>query len=111
MKLWLHFSEALWALRKEMVEHKDNHDNNDSCLDDLAAGSMSVIDVTLSNYTETKIYMIFKMQEMQEKINDIKSGIYAGAFTEDQYINKCNELKLLMKKLKKAAENYKQLTK
>ena len=51
------------------------------------------------------------MQNMQEKINQIKSNIYAGAYTEEQYLKKREELKQLMSKLKKAAEKYKRITK
>lgn len=52
---------------------------------------------------------MFRMQEIQIEINDIKNNIYAGVYTEEQYTQKSEELRLLMGKLKRLSDKYKQI--
>lgn len=70
MKIWLHFS----SMFKEFLEKNP---------DDEIAKANQVIDVTLSMYKEQGTQLVFRMQEIQIEINDIKNNIYAGVYTEE----------------------------
>jgi hypothetical protein len=96
MKIWLHFS----TMFKTFLEKNP---------DDEIAKANQVIDVTLSLYKEQGTQLVFRMQEIQIEINDIKNNIYAGVYTEEEYTEKSEELRLLMGKLKRLSDKYKQI--
>ena len=94
MKIWLYMAKIL-----EPYKHEDP-DN-----------PLEVIDVSLSIYkSQPSIQLVFRMQEIQIEINDIKNNIYAGVYTEEEYTKKSEELKQLMSKLKRLSLKYKQIT-
>mmetsp|Transcript_24596 Transcript_24596/g.38189 ORF Transcript_24596/g.38189 Transcript_24596/m.38189 type:complete len:190 (-) Transcript_24596:3055-3624(-) len=59
LKIWIHFHNFLKPLADE-----DN--------------SMEIVDVTFSLYQQPGFGLIFRMQEVQAEINEIKNNIYAG---------------------------------
>mgnify|MGYP006099434539 CR=1 FL=1 len=94
MKIWLYMAKIL-----EPYKHEDP-DN-----------PLEVIDVSLSIYkSQPSIQLVFRMQEIQIEINDIKNNIYGGVYTEEEYAKKSEELKQLMSKLKRLSLKYKQIT-
>lgn len=94
MKIWLYMAKILEPYKQEDPDNP-----------------LEVIDVSLSIYkSQPSIQLVFRMQEIQIEINDIKNNIYGGVYTEEEYTKKSEELKQLMSKLKRLSLKYKQIT-
>ena len=77
MKIWLYISKIL-------EPYKDEDPDN----------PLEVIDVSLSIYkSQPSIQLVFRMQEIQIEINEIKNNIYGGVYTEEEYTKKSEDLK------------------
>lgn len=69
MKVWLHF--------KQLLAHKVDKFNDFSC-----------VDVTLSLYSQPSIQLVFRMQEIQLEINEIKTKLLLNEYKDSQIPNK-----------------------
>lgn len=88
LKIWLHFNELLKKFRTE-------------------TNQMEVADVQFSLSKQEKHVAIFKMQEFERRVRDIKNRMNAGEYSALELYNRTNELQSIEERQHRLREKYK----